>query len=485
MNRIAIVGGGIGGMTTALLLANGGQDVTIFEKKSRLGGRLTYETNGHYTIDQGPTIVLLPDMIHQALKEADVDTSSLQWVPCEPLYKIHYDDGTAFTKWRDLPKQLDELDRVFPGEKEHFLKFLSDMSHIYDVGNKSFLSRVFPRKKDFLSLENLRFLMRSKAYKSVQGFLSAYFKDPRLQDAYALQTLYIGGSPYATPAIYGLVSYSEHAFGIWYVKGGYSRLSTLLEEACRKKGIHIIPDTEVEQLTVADKVCTGVVASGKHFPFDRVVYNGDFPLLYHLLGKHLPEKQKKTFTASSGCLLIYLGVQKRWDSSVAHQFFLSESFEKLMNQVFSKNKKWPDDPAFYVFNPAAIDETAAPEGESVLYFLIPVPSGLPSSKTEVERLVRHVLQKAENKHFSGLREAIAWQKIRTPEDAERDGLYLGGGFGVAPILSQSGGFRPQVSPFDIKGLYSVGASVHPGGGIPIVMQGARLLSQLLLKEMEA
>jgi phytoene desaturase len=485
MSRVAIVGGGIGGMTTALLLANAGQNVTIFEKKNQLGGRLTYETNGRYTIDQGPTIVLLPDMIRQVLKEAEVDLSSLQLMPCEPLYKIHYADGTAFTKWRDLPKQLNELDRVFPGEKAQFLRFLSDMSHIYEYGNLSFLSQVFPNKKDFLSLSNLRFLLKSKAYKSVKDFLASYFKDPRLQEAYALQTLYIGGSPYATPAIYGLVSYSEHAFGIWYVKGGYSTLVKLLEQACVKKGIHILTNTEVERLTIAEKVCTGVVAGGKSFPFDRVVYNGDFPLLYNLLGKNLPEKKKKDFTASSGCLLIYLGVNKRWEPSVTHQFFLSDSFKKHMNQVFSRNKRLPDDPAFYVFNPAVIDDRAAPEGESVLYFLIPVPTGVSFSTEEVDRLVRHVLDKAEAAHFSGLQEAIEWQKIRTPEDAEREGLYQGGGFGVAPILSQSGGFRPQVSPFDIKGLYSVGASVHPGGGIPIVMQGARLLSQLLLKEMEA
>ena len=137
-----------------------------------------------------------------------------------------------------------------------------------------------------------------------------------------------------------------------------------------------------------------------------------------------------------------------------------------------------------MFNPIAIDPDAAPAGSSVLYFLVPVPAA-PELDWDGAggALADRVLERAEQLLLPGLRDSIRWRKQRTPRDAERSGLYRGGSFGIAPVLSQSGSFRPQVKPLPVEGLYAVGASVHPGGGIPIVMQGARLLSQTIAKEL--
>lgn len=477
--EIAVVGAGVGGLTTALLLAKQGHQVTIFEKEEHIGGRLTFQQNDRYKVDQGPTIVLLPDMLKSILSEAGVDPKEIDLIPCEPLYDIHYSDGSVFTKYRDLPKQIQEIEKHFPGESTQFLNYLSDMSKVFETGHEAFLSRTFSRKREFLTLENLHFLAKSKTFKTLKKFTSSYFKEPRLQDAYSLQSLYIGGSPLEVPALYGLVSYSEHAFGIWYLKGGYGSLIPILEETCRRNGVAIQVHSKVTRLLNEDEVCKGIEVNGEKRLFDAVVFNGDFPTIYPLLGK----EPKKELQPSSGCVLIYLGVGKRFPEAKAHQFFMPKDFDLHMNQVFKRNEL-PEDPSFYVFNPVALDEDAAPQGESVLYFLIPVPSGDTINwSREAEPFVEKVLQAAEERGFAGLRDEIKWKTIRTPDDAKSDGLYKGGSFGIAPILMQSGGFRPQVSPFKIKRLYSVGASIHPGGGVPIVLQGARLLSEQIKKEL--
>lgn len=483
--KTAIIGSGIGGLMTALLLEKEGFKVTVYEKQSYIGGRLAYQSNGYYKIDQGPTIILLPELLKSLLAEAGVDPDSLELIPCEPMYDIHYPDGSAFTKYRDLPRQLEELERRFPGESVHFLKYLTDMSQVFEIGMAEFLSKAFHRKRDFLSLENVRLLIKSKAYQNVKKYISTYFKDPDLQDAYALQSLYIGGSPEEASALYGLVSYSEHAHGIWYLKGGYAGLIDVLEKACLERGIRIETNSPAERILTEGGRVSGVTVNGREEHFEAVIYNGDLPNLPGLLKKDA--KRPKRYKPSSGCVLAYIGADRRFDDANMHQFFMSSSFDRHMSQVF-KTKEVPDDPSFYVFNPAALDETAAPPGESVLYILIPVPSGDHIDwAREKERLVDRVISRAEERLFSGLREHIKWLDIRTPAESAADGLYQGGSFGIAPTFTQSGGFRPQSVqsvPYDIERLYAVGASIHPGGGVPIVMQGAKLLRDHIVKELE-
>ncbi|NIK11391.1 phytoene desaturase family protein [Alkalibacillus almallahensis] len=471
---ISVVGAGIGGMISALLLSNKGYEVTIYEKNHYLGGRLTYETDGEYTIEQGPTIVLLPELLLEILEEAGIARDQLELIPCEPLYDLFFADGTKMTKWRDPDKQEEALEQAYPGTGEAFRRYLIDMETIYHFGYDAFLSRSFHRMRDFLTLENMKFIMKSQSYQSLSTFLSRYFKNEKVKQAYMLQSLYIGGSPYRVPALYGLISYSEHAFGIWYLKGGYHSLIPLLEQALVDRGVQIQTGTNVERIVVEDDRVSGVQVNGETHAYDQVIFNGEYPHLNQLLDSKSTQS-KRDYQPSSGCLLVYLGVNKRYPEREAHQFFLPNEFEKHMKEVF-ETKSLSNRFSTYVFNPVALDHEAAPPNKSVLYFLIPVPS---NNEIDWEAAKHHVVEQAilqvEALGFPGLSEAIEWKKIRTPQDAEISGLFQGGSFGIAPHLQQSGAFRPQVMHSKIHGLFTVGASVHPGGGIPIVMQGARLL----------
>ncbi|NEU62501.1 phytoene desaturase family protein [Paenibacillus sp. ALJ109b] len=486
MKRATIVGAGIGGLTSALLLNKQGWDVTIYERGSRVGGRIGYEQEGDYRIDQGPTIVLLPEMLLGILDEAGVDRSKIELLRCDPLYRVHYSSGRVMTKMTAREQQAEEIERLFPGESQGFSKFMKDMDTLFPAGRAAFLERAFPRKRDFFTPSLMSLMGRLRAHKSVRKAVGDYFQHEELLDAYSLQSLYIGGSPFGTPGIYSLLPYAEHEYGIWMVKGGYAALPAILEQELISRGGRIVLNTEVTGLSIKNGVCEGIETAAGAENVDAVIYNGDFPHLSGLLGQTLDgSRKRKPYRPSSGCVLIYAGVDKTWDDATTHQFFLPPSLDGSLREVFNR-RRIPAKSSFYVFNPAALDETAAPPGQSVLYFLIPVPDadGVDWSQ-ETEALAERVLEEAEQRGFPGLREAIKWQKIRTPADAERDGLYGGGSFGIAPVLFQSGVYRPQPKPFPaIRGLYAAGASVHPGGGVPIVMQSARMAVNLLTEEME-
>ncbi|SFJ90396.1 phytoene desaturase [Halobacillus dabanensis] len=477
MSHTAIVGSGIGGLVTALLLSRDeGRTISIFEKNDHLGGRLTYERHGDFKIDQGPTIVLLPDMLLRILEEGGLDREDIPLVPCEPLYDVHFADGSSFTKYADRNKQNAEIRKKFPGNEVQFDRFLTDMRTRFLQGKAQFLEKSFVDKRSFFSGQNLKTLIQLKAYQNVKKMMRSYFDDERLVEAYTLQTLYIGGHPEQSPAMYSLVSYSEHAHGIWYMKGGYARLVEILEAELKKRGVIIHKASGVEKIRTNDDKATSLVIHGTEVPFDDVVLNGDFPVMDQLLPAE--RKLNRKYTPSSGCLLLYMGLDCKYEHHSIHQFFMSVDFDQHMKQVFAY-KRLPDDPSFYTFHPSLIDDSLAPEGKSVLYTLIPVPTGEEVDWSSKEDLIQAVLDQMEQKGFPDLRAHMEWMHVRTPEDAEKDGLYAGGSFGIAPTLFQSGVFRPQLQPYPLRNVYAVGASVHPGGGVPIVMQGAKLLVDYL------
>ncbi|MGI8314091.1 phytoene desaturase family protein [Halobacillus mangrovi] len=475
--QTAIVGGGIGGLVTALILSkNDDRHISIFEKNAYLGGRLTYERHGNYKVDQGPTIVLLPEMLLSILEEGGIDRKSIPLIPCDPLYKIHFKDGEPFYKYTDPDRQKAELKRRFPGNEAGFDRFLSDMKVRFLQGKAQFLEQSFVDKRKFFSRKNLHTLMRLKAYQNVKRMMRSYFKDEALVEAYTLQTLYIGGHPQQSPAMYSLVSYSEHDHGIWYMKGGYAHLVEIIVEVLKSRGVSIFTNAEVENIQLEGNQAKSVNVDGLSQPIDEVILNGDFPTMDRLLPAD--KRLNRKYTPSSGCLLIYIGLDENYPNSAIHQFFMSSNFDLHMKQVFDL-KQLPDDPSFYTFHPSLIDDSLAPKGKGVLYTLVPVPVGKEVDWSGKEDLINYVLNQMEERGFKDLRSRINWMKVRTPEDAKADGLYEGGSFGIAPTLFQSGVFRPQLQPYPFDNVYAVGASIHPGGGVPIVMQGSKLLANHL------
>jgi phytoene desaturase len=471
--RTAIIGGGVGGMLSALYERKRGNDVVLFEKESNLGGRLSFITHEGYKMDKGPTIVLLPEMIHSILEEVGITRDQVKLIRIDPLYRLQYPDGMNFYKWSNIEKQHAELAKWFPGEEDHFDQYLAEMKWRFEEGKEAFLDRDFVRKRDFFSLKNIQTLWKLKAYQTVKQQASRFFVHPRLQEAFSFQTLYIGGAPNRSPALYSLVPFSEHHHGIWYVLGGYASLVTLFEAKLRERGVSIRLNTEVGALLTEGNKCVGLKVGGQEESFDRVIVNGDFP---H--AETLVTKQRKTYTPSSGCLLLYFGLNRVYENADVHQFLMTEDFEKHMNDVFV-GKKLPKSPSMYVFHPSLIDKSLAPEGKGVMYVLVPVPSGDEVDWDNIEDYVEERIDELEERSFPGLRSAIEWREVRTPKEAKQEGLYGGGSFGIAPSLFQSGVFRPQLKPFQLTNVYAVGASTHPGGGIPIVMQGAKLLADYI------
>ncbi|NIK76024.1 phytoene desaturase [Paenibacillus castaneae] len=494
--KAAIIGGGLGGMVSALLLARAGAEVTIYERKEQLGGRLAFEKGDRYRIDRGPTIVLLPEMLRSIAREAGIPDDEYELLRCDPMYRFHYPDGRVLTKWTDTDRMAEELDTISASESRAFRRYMRDMEPVFQQGKAAFLERPFLQLRSFFSWHNMKLLAKLRVYMNMRQMAESYFGDKRVIDAFSLQSLYIGGLPLGSPSLYTFIPYAEHAFGIWYLKGGYASFVNILERALVRENVTVCKGEHgaVRQITTENGAVTGLLLEdGTRHNCETVIYNGDFPFLSSMLHGITEPVKKRQFKPSSGCILVYVGVNKRWEAGAertTHQFMLPDSFTDSLRTIAASgnfpNKEEPL-PAYYIFNPCEMDEAAAPPGETVLYFLIPAPipvvpySTFDWSKVGNE-LAERVLADAEARLFPGLTESIEWKKIRTPQDGANEGWFMGGSFGIAPTWSQSGAFRPQFAPYKVKGLYSVGASIHPGGGVPIVMQGAKMLANHVIEE---
>lgn len=477
--KIAMIGAGVGSLMGALYLTKQGYEVTIFEKEERLGGRMAFVERDGFRIDEGPTIVLLPEMFRDLLAQAGVDPGKIELLLCDPLYTIRFADGKVYTKYPGRERQLKEVEEQFPDDKEGFIRFMDEGQKRFDIGKPAFLEHDFVRKMDFFTFRNLRNLMKLKPQQSVHRLMENYFKDERLRLAYSLQALYIGGDPYRAPAMYSLVPFSEHEHGVYYVKGGYASIIPVMEQELRARGVDIRTGTAVRRIVKEGGRATAVETVDGAEAYDAIVYNGDFPGIKELV----PQQKEKAFTPSSGCVLLYFGLDRIYEDVNVHQFFIGDDYKEHMEDVFVRGKK-TENPAFYTFHPSVIDESLAPEGKSVLYVLVPVPSGTEIDWKNDEEWLGRILDRMEAFAFPGLRDATEWMEVRTPKEAEAFGLFKGGSFGIGPTLKQSGVFRPQVKPDQTESLYAVGASVHPGGGIPIVMQGAKLLADRIHSDLK-
>lgn len=475
--NIAIIGGGIGGLMSALYLSQDGYQVTIYEKEEKLGGRLKYVEKNGFKIDEGPTIVLLPEMLQQLLEEAGIDRSCYELLLCDPLYSIHYTDGSAYTKYKDIDRQVAELKRQFPDDMNGFLRFMDEGRERLAIGQSAFLQKSFSDSKSFWTNKNIKALMKLKPYQSIQKLMKSYFQDEKLQIAYSLQTLYVGGNPFHTPAMYSLISFSEHEHGVYYLKGGYAKLVQLLEEELKSRNVTVKLGQKVTNMKTIDNKITSLEVNGKWMKHDAFIFNGDFPSLQKVFKK----APKRSYVPSSSCVLLYFGLDSIYKNVNVHQFLLGKSFSNHMNEVF-ESKVVPSDPSIYTFHPSIMDDTLAPKGKGVLYTLIPVPANVSIDWSQQQNWIDRIIDRLEKQAFPQLRKRIEWMQVRTPNDAEHFGLFQGGNFGIAPTLFQSGVFRPQVKPTKFENLYAVGASIHPGGGIPIVMQGAKLLHEQMTKD---
>ncbi len=487
--KAIIVGAGIGGMFTAARLLKEGYSVEIYEKEPLVGGRANRIKQNGYTFDTGPTLLMMTDVLYDTFKYCNKNLDDyLQLIQLEPNYQVAFADGSKITVSSNLPRFAAELSKFDAKAPEQFYRFFSDIAEIYRLSRGGFIDKNFDSLSDFINFRSGLKLLRKRGLISLWKFVSRYFDDDRLRQLFSFQSMYLGVSPYEAPAVYSVLSYMETGLGIWYPKGGMYSLSQAIEKLVIDMGGKIYTHQPVAKVTLEKDSIGGIVTeSGKIVKADLVICNADIVYAYNKLLppslslKSLGRKGDDLKQASSA-LLFYWGVDDPLDGMLHHNVYLCGDFKNNLDEVL-KHKILPSNPSFYTYIPTKTDPSLAPKGKNIIYILVPVPnlSGDNDWGKGIVKIKNKVLTRLKTEFGLNIKNSIETEKIFTPHDFENKfNLTSGSAFGLTHHFFQSGYFRPHNVERSIKGLYFVGASTYPGGGIPMVTLSAKLVVERIL-----
>jgi phytoene desaturase len=489
--RAIVVGGGFGGMAAALRLRAQGFAVILIDRQSRLGGRAQVFERDGFRHDAGPTIVTAPFLIDDLFALFDRRREDyVRLVPVQPWYRFKFADGTAFDYGGTVDETLAEIDRIAPADRNGYLALLEHSRALYDVAFIKLASTPFDSFQKLLA-QTPR-LARLHAYRSLWRMVSRHLASDHLRQAFSIQSLLIGGNPFTTTSIYGLIHHLERESGVYFAMGGTGALVEALRRLLVEQGVAIRLSTTVAKIAIEQGSARGVILeTGEALPADVVVSNVDPVHLYtNMIDRRyvrVPTRLKLRSRLSMGLFIVYFGTRRTYENVAHNTIMLGPRYRELLANIFER-KVLSDDFSLYVHRPTATDRSFAPHGCDSFYALCPVPNNLSGIdwKTEGPSLQRKILALLEQSLLPELSSTITSAFTMTPDDFEHEYLSCAGaGFSISPNFLQTAWFRFHNRSESVRNLYLVGAGTHPGAGIPGVLCSAQVVGDQIASDIAA
>ena len=492
---VTVVGGGFGGLSAACYLADAGADVTLLEKNEQLGGRASRLEQDGFVFDMGPSWYLMPDVFERFFGHFDREPSDYYDLErLDPHYRIFFKDGDQLDISPDRRENRDTFAEYEDGGGEAFEAYLETSQTHYETAMEKFVYEDRSRLRDWIDLDVMRAApIGLQLIGSMQGHVSDYFTNPKLQQIMQYTLVFLGGSPRNTPALYNMMSHVDFNLGVYYPvpkdgegPGGIGVVVDGVVELGEELGVTFETDSEVEEITRRKEGFHVETVDGAVSRPDRVVVNADYR---HAEQELLPEHErqydasywdKRTYAPSA--FLMYLGVEGDVKELAHHTLVLPEDWDPHFQQIFEQ-PAWPDEPAYYLCVPSKTDDDVAPEGHSNLFVLVPIAPGLRDTEALRERYRERVLDDVAENTGVDLRDRIVVEEQFCVEDfVDRYNATEGTALGLAHTLRQTALLRPNNASSAVDGLYFTGSFTTPGIGVPMCLISGEHTAEALLND---
>ncbi|OGG04843.1 hypothetical protein A2Z33_06065 [Candidatus Gottesmanbacteria bacterium RBG_16_52_11] len=489
-SKAVIIGGGISGLASAALLAKDGWDTVLLEKNRTVGGRARVLKKNGFTFDMGPSWYLMPEVFERFFSlfgKTPADYYDL--VRLDPRYRVFFgnEPGIAIT---DNPEENAAwFDQVEPGAGRKLRKYLAAMEQLYRLSTERLMYQDVRNVRTWTQKTNLEaaagVLGKLKIWESWYTETDRYFRSEKLKKILGFPAVLLGGSPFNTPALHGILSWADFGKGVWYPKGGMGKVVEALVKLAQDHGARIITGAEVSEIEIRNGNVTAVRTPDRRFPAEVVVGATDIPMVETQL---LPKAyrtwnkrywQKKTLGISA--LLIYLGINRKINGLTHHNIYISDDWKENFREIF-REKSLPRDPSFYISARSATDRTIVPENSEELFIMVPLGAGGSYPREELTEFSDMVIGKAEKLLGTEIRKHLAVREIFTPEQfAEDYNAYQGSALGLAHTLRQSLWLRPGNRSRKVRGLYYTGQYTNPGVGVPMALISAEIVAGMAVR----
>ena len=489
--QAVIVGAGPGGLAAALLLAKSGVKVTVVEKRSQVGGRTSTVEQDGFKFDVGPTFFLYPTVLREIFAAVgyDLDTE-VPMTRLDPQYRLVFGAGGELLATPNVEQMERAIAAISPQDAVQFRQFL-ERNRNKLAKFMPFLQRPFESWRDLARLDMMKLLPLLAPWRSLDGDLQSHFKNEQIRLGFSFQSKYLGMSPFQCPSLFSILSFLEYEHGVFHPTGGCGAVTRAMARIARSMGVEILVDEPVDRVLVERGKAVGVKTAHRTLKADAVVVNADFAgAMKRLVPNHLRKRwtderlSKKTYSCST--FMMYLGIDGRYDDLAHHTIYLAENYRDNLLDIEQRHRL-STNPSFYVQNASVTDPTLAPAGDSTLYILLPVTHETENVDWSVEtpRFRSLALEQLKKIGIQDVERRIRTEKIVTPAGWAADfGLYKGATFSMAHSLRQMLHLRPHNRFEDISQMYLVGGGTHPGSGLPVIFESARITSRLLLEDLK-
>jgi len=485
--KALIVGSGLGGLATAIRLSKLGYQVKMVEKFNRAGGRLNQIQKDGFTFDMGPSFFSMTYEFEEFVKDTGIEMP-FEFVPLDPLYTVNIaGKDRKFNIYKDLKRLAGEFEDIEPDFENKMRRFLDSAGKFFHDSMDRVVKRNYSNIAEFLlTLSTVPWGHVPKLMRSVWQEMERYFDSDEVKQIFSLVAFFLGATPFDTPGVYTLLSYTELVHdGYHNVKGSMYKIVEGMLDVMKQEGIEVIYNTEVIDYVSANGTLKGFIDQhGEEWTADVFVVNGDAAGFRHDVFRRKrysePKLDKMKWTLAP--FTMYLGVKGKIDNLEHHNYFLGNNFREYAGKIF-KNSISLKKPYYYVNVLSKFNNESAPEGHESLFILCPLPDlRYKPDWSDTEEIAGNIIRDLSERSGFDIESALVSKTVLNPQDwARMFNLYKGSGLGLAHDLNQIGAFRPSNTDEKFRNVFYVGASTVPGTGLPMAMISSKLVTQRIQK----
>ena len=486
--RVAIIGSGFAGLSSAAYMAAAGHMVDVYEKNDAAGGRARQlVTKNGYTFDMGPSWYWMPDVFDDFFNDFNLSVSDFYTLKkLDPSFEIVFKGGRSLQVPSHLPDLYQLFESLEPGSAIRLCMFLTDAKIKYELGMKQLAYLPGLSIREFASSELIGTAISLNLVSSLSKHVVKYFKHPYLVELMEFPVLFLGAMPRETPALYSLMNYAGLALGTWYPMGGFGCVVESLRKLAEQYGARFHFNSSVDKLSVnnVNKV-DSILVNGDRIGCDAVIATADY---HHVEQSLLPAgwgnyegKYWMDRTLAPSCLIYFIGVKHKLNSLQHHTLFFDEDLGLHANEIY-KDKRWPTKPLFYVCCPSRTDLSVAPDGHENLFLLMPLAAGLEDTEPQREKYFQIMIRRLQKYIGVDFTEAIDFKHSYCINDFVSDyNSFRGNGYGLANTLRQTALLKPKMRNKKISNLFYAGQMTVPGPGVPPALISGKLAATQLIR----
>ena len=482
--KVAIIGAGFSGLSTACYLAKAGCEVTVYEKHDSVGGRSRSYTQEGFIFDMGPSWYWMPDVFEKFFADFGKKVSDYYKLErLSPAYRVFFQDNQL-----DVPANIEALYALFealePGSSINLKKFLSEAEYKYKVGMSDLVYKPGVNISELLDVRLLAGILKLDVFKSLSQHVKKLFKNPKLVQLLEFPVLFLGALPEKTPALYSLMNYADLVLGTWYPQGGMQKIAEGMYKLALELGVTFETNVDIQKINVQQHLAKSLLAGKEFNGFKALVSSADYHFTEQVLLSAEDRKYSEAYwekrKMAPSCIIYYLGVKGKVPGLLHHNLFFDADFKTHSHEIYTK-PDWPKNPLFYVSCPSKTDKSVAPEQHENLFVLIPVAPGLIETEALKDRYFKLVCERIQQKTGFSISENLVHFRSFAPSNFVTDyNAYKGNAYGLANTLLQTAHLKPSIRSKKVKNLFYTGQLTVPGPGVPPALISGKLAAEQVL-----